>query len=137
MSSAYFTSAIYEVPQSCHLIKGYDASVCANDCKAEENGEFKKKCIANGGFHKCCVRYYQKQGIIYKKNIQSYRPNVEKERQAAVSPVPPVLFRGDVCYQHQPRKISLSFSAQYYMFASCYECTREGGLLTSVTTIIG
>jgi hypothetical protein len=69
MSSAHFTSAIYEVPQSCHLIKGYDASVCANDCKAEENGEFKKKCIANGGFHKCCVRYYQKQGIIYTKYL--------------------------------------------------------------------
>ena len=41
---------------TCHKIKGYDASVCAKDCKKQEDSKFAKKCKDDGGFFKCCIR---------------------------------------------------------------------------------
>ena len=42
--------------QSCHPIKGYDVSQCAQDCQQAEHGEFAKTCAKQGGFFKCCIR---------------------------------------------------------------------------------
>ena len=39
-----------------HLGTSLDASVCADDCKELEKGEFAQKCTEDGGLFKCCIR---------------------------------------------------------------------------------
>ena len=41
---------------TCHPIKGLDASICYKDCKKAEKGDFAKNCRKNQGFFKCCIR---------------------------------------------------------------------------------
>ena len=41
---------------TCHVIKDYDASVCAEDCRSLETQEFAKTCHSNKGLYKCCIR---------------------------------------------------------------------------------
>ena len=41
---------------TCHTIKEYDATICAEDCKRLEREDFAKECAKNGGLFKCCIR---------------------------------------------------------------------------------
>ena len=41
---------------TCHTIKGYDASKCAEDCNDLKRSKFAKKCEKNNGVYKCCIR---------------------------------------------------------------------------------
>ena len=41
---------------TCHIIKDYDASKCAEDCEKAEKDPFATECTKNGGLHKCCIR---------------------------------------------------------------------------------
>ena len=45
---------------TCHAIKNYDATECAEDCKQLEKEDFAKECAKNGGLFKCCIRYFFK-----------------------------------------------------------------------------
>jgi len=42
---------------SCHPIRGYDASVCEQDCKKLQESEFARNCSKNNGLYKCCIRF--------------------------------------------------------------------------------
>ena len=41
---------------TCHAIKEYDASECAEDCRKLERSNFANDCREKGGFFKCCIR---------------------------------------------------------------------------------
>ena len=43
---------------TCHAIRDYDATKCAEDCKQLEREDFAKECTDNGGLFKCCIRYF-------------------------------------------------------------------------------
>ena len=41
---------------TCHQIKGYDASKCNKDCKKLKKSKFAKDCKKKSGVFKCCIR---------------------------------------------------------------------------------
>ena len=41
---------------TCHRIKNYDATKCAEDCRELEKSKFAKECRSKKGLFKCCIR---------------------------------------------------------------------------------
>ena len=41
---------------TCHQIKGYDATKCKKDCNELKKNKFANDCKKNNGVFKCCIR---------------------------------------------------------------------------------